>query len=381
MGETLPYGRQWVDEDDIAAVAAALRSDFLTTGPLVGRFEAGLVEKTGAPCAAAVSSGTAALHAAYAVIGLGPGDEVVMPPMTFAATANAALYVGARPVFADVDPVTANLDAAAAAAAVTSRTRAIVAVDYSGRPADYEALRAVADRHGTRLLADAAHSLGARYRGRSVGVLADVTTLSFHPVKHITTGEGGAVLTADRGIDARVREFRSHGMVRDRERLGHDEGPWYHEMQTLGFNYRLTDVQCALGLSQLARLDAFLARRRAIAARYEAAFASVGGLLRPPFHPDVEPAWHLYVVRVADPTRRRPFFEALQHAGLGVQVHYIPVYLHPYYADLGYARGSCPNAEDFYSRAVSLPIFPAMRDADVDQVIETVTDVAARVIA
>ena len=376
----IPYGHQAVDEDDIKAVAEALRAEFLTTGPRVAEFEAALSEVTGARHAAVVNSGTAALHTAYASLGIGPGDEVITSPLTFAATSNAALYLGARPIFVDVEAETGTLSADAVQRAIGPRTKAIVAVDYAGHPADYEALRRVAVEAGIALVADAAHSLGASVGGRSVGTLADVSTLSFHPIKHITTGEGGAVLTGDPRIARRAREFRSHGIVNNRARLTRDEGPWYAEMQALGFNYRLTDVQCALGLSQLAKLPRFLARRREIARRYDESFGELKTVTRPTVRPDVVPAWHLYVLRVAA-ERRRPFFDALREAGLGVQVHYLPVYRHPYYQAHGFADVSCPIAEDFYARAVSIPMFPAMSDAEVSVVIETVRVAAAQVLA
>ena len=378
----LPYGRQSIDDDDIAAVVEALRSAFLTTGPIVAGFEAALADATGAPLVATVSAGTAALHAAYRAVGIGPDDEVVVPALTFAATANAALYLGARPVFADVDRETGTLDPKAAERVITRRTRAIVAVDYAGHPADYDALRDIASRRGLALVDDAAHSLGATDRGRRIGELADVATLSFHPVKHITTGEGGAVITRDPDVHRKVVEFRSHGMVREEGRLQRHEGAWHHEMQDLGFNYRLTDVQCALGISQLRKLPSFLERRRAIAAQYDRDLSDLGAFRIPGRRDGVEPAWHLYVLRVdGDPTdrarRRRVAFDALRERGLGVQVHYLPVYLHPYYQDLGYGSGLCPVAEGFYSRAISIPIFPAMTDAEVDSVVEAVREVAA----
>ncbi len=377
----LPYGHQTVDADDIEAVVKTLSSDYLTTGPEVVAFEKALAAQSGASHASVLSSCTAALHAAYAAIGVGPGDEIVTSPLTFAATGNAALYLGARPVFVDIDPSTGLIDPALIDDAITSRTRAIVAIDYAGQPADYDALRRIAAQHNVSVVADAAHSLGATDAGRSVGTLADVTALSFHPVKLITTGEGGAVLTDDADVHSRVMEFRSHGMVYEGSRLSHDEGPWYMEMQSLGFNYRLTDIQCALGRSQLRKLPSFLARRRAIASLYDSSFSSVSGLELPGRRPGVEPAWHLYVVRVSEPSRRRAFFEALRRRSIGVQVHYLPVYRHPYYQDLGYSEGLCPRAEDFYARAVSLPIFPGLSDGDVARVIETVTAVAREVLA
>jgi UDP-4-amino-4,6-dideoxy-N-acetyl-beta-L-altrosamine transaminase len=372
----LPYGRQWVTDEDVAAVVEVLRSDFLTTGPLIGAFERTLGEVTGTSHAVAVNSGTAALHAMYYAAGLGPGDEIITSPLTFAATGNAALYLGATVRFVDVATDTGNLDPEAVEAAITDRTRLIVAVDYAGHPADYDALSHIADAHGVTLLADAAHALGATYHGRRVGTLAHATALSFHPVKPITTGEGGAVVTDDDELARRAREFRTHGVARDTAAAA-EVGPWYYEMTALGFNYRLTDIQAALGQSQLRHLDEFLARRRVIAGRYTDAFAELASVIRPGVREGVEPGWHLYPLRVAgDPAKRRPFFDRLQEAGVGVQVHYIPVYWHPYYRSLGFERGACPRAEDYYLRVLSLPLFPRMTDADVEFVIDTVTRVA-----
>lgn len=369
----LPYGRQSIDEDDVRAVVDVLRGDYLTTGPAIGAFEAGLTAATGARRAVVMNSGTSALHAMYFAAGLRGGDEIVTSPLTFAATANAALYLGASVRFADVRPETGNIDPASVDALITDRTRIIVAIDYTGLPADYDELQQVADAHGLTLVADAAHSLGATYHGRPVGTLARASALSFHPVKPITTAEGGAVVTDDNDLADRAARFRTHGITRDPALMEGDEGPWYYEMVDLGFNYRMTDLQAALGLSQLRHLSGFLERRRAIAARYAEALGDVSALTLPAAPTGIVPGWHLYVVRVAgDPGRRRPFFERLRALGLGVQVHYIPVYWHPYYRDLGFARGTCPGAEDFYSRAVSLPIFTRMTDRDVDTVIAAV---------
>jgi perosamine synthetase len=373
VAEELPYGRQWVNEEDIDSVVEVLRSDYLTTGPAVPAFEAALCQATGATHAVALNSGTSALHAMYWAAGIGPGDEIVTSPLTFAATANAALYVGATVRFADVDPATGNLDPRAASAAITDRTRAIVAVDYAGQPADYDAITAIARDAGLLLLADAAHSLGASYRGRPVGTLALASTLSFHPVKTITTGEGGAIVTNDSSLAARAARFRTHGITRDRELLTGDHGPWYYEMLDLGFNYRLTDIQAALGLSQLRRLDEFIARRREIARRYTEAFSDVPHLETPRVPETGQPAWHLYVVRLqVGEKERRSFFERLRSAGLGVQVHYVPVYWHPFYQRLGYQKGSCPAAENFYYQAISLPIFPRLTNVDIERVVDLV---------
>lgn len=373
MSDFLPYGRQWVDDDDIAAVTAVLRSDYLTTGPAVVAFEESLVAATGARNAVAVNSGTSALHAMYFAAGLEPGDEVITSPLTFAATANAALYLGADVRFVDVAPDTGNLDPTLVREAITDRTRLVVSVDFAAHPADYDELHAAT--HGSRatVVADAAHSLGATYKGRQVGTLAAATEVSFHPVKPVTTAEGGAVLTDDPLLARRASLFRTHGITRDVDLMESDEGPWWYEQHHLGYNYRLTDVQAALGSSQMSKLGPFIQRRRAIAARYTSAFAGISELIVPTERSYVQSGWHLYVIRVAgDSGRRRPFFEHLRANGLGVQVHYIPVYFHPYYQRLGFERGTCPVAEDFYSRAVSLPIYPQMSDDQVDSCIERV---------
>jgi perosamine synthetase len=371
----LPYGRQSIDDADVEAVVRALRSDFVTTGPLVDEFERRLAEHVGAAHAVAVSSGTAALHAAVVAAGVEAGDEVIVPPLTFAATANAVCYLGATPVFADVRRDTLNLDPARVQAAITPRTRAIVTVDFAGQPSDLEPLRALAAARGLVLIEDAAHALGAHYRGRPVGsAFADLVTLSFHPVKHITTGEGGMVLTADAALAARLRRFRNHGIDADAtERAA--RGEWHYQMLDLGFNYRLTDIQCALGLSQLARLDGFVARRRALAARYVEALADLPAVQLPAVAADVRHAWHIFPV-LLDLERlaidRRTVFTALRAEGIGVNVHYIPVYWHPYYTRRGYQRGLCPVAEWAYERLLTLPLFPAMDDRDVDDVVRAV---------
>ncbi|MBC7293364.1 MAG: UDP-4-amino-4,6-dideoxy-N-acetyl-beta-L-altrosamine transaminase [Thermoleophilia bacterium] len=370
----LPYGRHWLDEADIAAVVETLRSDWLTTGPRVAEYEAAFSERVGARFGVALSSGTAGLHAAAFAAGLSPGDEVVTTPMTFAATANCVLYQGARPAFADVQPDTLNIDPRAVEAAITPRTRAIIAVDYAGQPADVDELAAIARRHGLTLIEDAAHALGAVYRGRRVGALADLTVFSTHPVKHITTGEGGMVTTNYKELAEKMRWFRNHGITSDhRQRAA--RGDWAYEMVALGYNYRLSDINCALGLSQLAKLDHLLERRRAIAARYNAAFAGLPWLEPLAVMAEREPAWHLYVVRLKLEclrVGRAQIFAALRAENIGVNVHYIPVYWHPYYRQLGYPRGLCPVAEAAYERLLTLPIFPAMTDRDVEDVIEAV---------
>ncbi|MFF0233812.1 DegT/DnrJ/EryC1/StrS family aminotransferase [Micromonospora sp. NPDC005254] len=370
MTAMLPYGRQSISEDDIAAVADVLRGDWLTTGPQVDAFEADLARWTGGVGVASVSNGTAALHVAYAAAGVGPGDEVVVPPMTFVATASSAVALGATIVFADVEDETFCLDPAAAAAAVTSRTKVVSAVDYAGHPADYDALRTSVEGSDALLLADAAHSIGGAYHGRPVGSLADLTTFSFFPTKNLTTAEGGAVAALDPRILERARRFRGVGVVRDRAELRFaDEGGWHQEVHEFGLNYRLPDVLCALGRSQLRRLAAFKARRSALVARYDEALADLDGVLLPTRKSWADPAWHLYPIRVLD-GRRREVYDRMRAAGIGVQVNYLPVHWHPAFADLGYRRGSCPVAESFYTQQLSLPLYPGLSDADQDRVID-----------
>ncbi|SBT37548.1 DegT/DnrJ/EryC1/StrS family aminotransferase [Micromonospora auratinigra] len=369
MTGLLPYGRQSVVEEDVAAVAEVLRGDWLTTGPQVTAFEEDLAGWTGGAGCAVVSNGTAALHTAYAAAGVGPGDEVVVPPMTFAATASTAVALGATVVFADVEEETFTLDPAAAAAAVTPRTRVVSAVDYAGHPADYDALRAALGRD-VLLLADAAHSIGAAYHDRPVGSLADLTTFSFFPTKNLTTAEGGAVAAGDPALLARARRFRNHGLVREPAALrAPDEGGWHQEVHEFGLNYRLPDVLCALGRSQLRRLGDFLAARARLVARYDEALADLPGVLRPARRSWARPAWHLYPVRILD-GRRREVYDRMRAAGIGVQVNYLPVHWHPAFADLGYRRGSCPVAEAFYAQQLSLPLYPDLTDADQDRVVD-----------
>lgn len=369
----IPYGRQSIDEDDIKAVVDVLRSDWLTTGPAVEAFEKAVASRVGASGAVAVSNGTAALHVAYYAAGIGPGDEVIVPAMTFAATANAALYLGARPVFADVGANDLLIDVEATESLITPRTRAIVAVDYAGQPCDYAALAALCRRRGLKLIADAAHSLGGAYKGTPVGALADITTFSFHPVKHITTAEGGMVVAMDPVAMTRAKVFRSHGITTD-HRQRERQQKWFYEMQELGFNYRLSDIQCALGLSQLRKLDGWIERRRAIAGRYDEAFASLPGIKLLQRHADRGHAYHLYVVRVKKGGRagdRDQLFTRLREKGLGVNVHYIPVHLHPYYRrEQGTGPGLCPVAEAAYEELLTLPLYPSMTDGQVEQVID-----------
>jgi perosamine synthetase len=374
----LPYGRQSIDEDDIQAVVDILRSDWLTTGPKVNEFEEAFAAYVGAKHAVSFSSGTAALHGTAFAAGLKPGDEAVSPPMSFAATANCVLYQGARPVFADVCPDTLNLDPDKAAAGITPRTRVFYPVDYAGHPADLDRILEVAAKRGLLVVEDACHALGATYRGRRTGGIAHMTVFSFHPVKHVATGEGGMVTTDDPKLADALRRFRCHGIASD-ARQRQASGQWYYEMVDLGYNYRLTDIASALGLSQLSKLGANLARRRAIAARYTEAFRGLPGVMAPQVRPEMEPAWHLYPIRLkleelrAD---RGEIFRALRAENIGVNVHYIPVHLHPYYRkQFGYRGGEYPVAENAYERLISLPMFHGMSDRDIEDVIAAVAKV------
>lgn len=373
----LPYGHQSLDDDDIAAVAEVLRSDWLTTGPKIAEFEQAFAEFVGTKEAVAVNSGTAALHAAIYALNVQRGDEVIVPAMTFAASANCVVYQGGTPVFADVDPETLLLDAEQVEAKITPHTKAIMAVDYAGQPCDYDALREIANRHGLSLIADACHALGGSYQGRPVGSLAHLSTFSFHPVKHITTGEGGMISTDDSVLAQRMRTFRNHGITTD-HRQREAQGSWFYEMVDLGYNYRLTDFQCALGTRQLHHLPAWVARRQEIARHYDDAFASIPEVKPLRVRPDVSHAYHLYVIQLnterlsAD---RAVIFRSLRAEGIGVNVHYIPVHWHPYYQRLGYKKGDCQVAESAYERIISLPIFPAMTDCDIKDVIKAVNKV------
>jgi len=370
----LPYGRQSVSEEDVAAVAAVLSGDWLTTGPHVAEFESAISAMVGGHRAVSCTSGTAALHIAYAALGLGPGDEVVTTPMTFVATASTASLLGATIVFADVEEDTALIDPGAVSALVGDRTRVVAAVDYAGHPCDYDRLNELAAGVGAVTLADAAHSVGGTSHGRPVGDLADITTMSFFPTKNLTTGEGGAVVARDPALAQRAAEFHNIGLIRDPDRFEiTDQGPWHQEVHELGLNYRLTDIGSALGLSQLRRLQQFKQRRAEIKDRYDQALAGVAGVRVPVRRDDVDPAWHLYPLRVLD-GRRREVFEKMRAAGIGVQVNYLPVYWHPVYARMGYRRGMCPNAEAFYAEELSLPMFPDLTDTQVDHVVEQLVE-------
>lgn len=371
----IPYGRQTIEEDDIEEVIRVLRSDWLTTGPEVARFEHALAERVGAQYVVAFSSGTAALHAAYYVAGLREGDELITSPITFAATANAARFLRADVVFADVEARTVNISPEKVREKITSRTKIIVPVDFAGHPAEIDELRNIASEFGLTLVQDASHSLGATYKGQPIGSLSDMTIFSFHPVKHITTGEGGAVATNNANYYQKLLTFRTHGIERNPKLLGEFHGPWYYEMQDLGYNYRITDIQCALGTSQLRKLDRFIKRRQEIAQLYDDLLSGVPSVMTPTVASHVTHAYHLYVIRVLRSTEeRRRLFEYLRELGIGVQVHYLPVYWHPYYRSLGYDKGLCPEAERYYSHCMSLPIFPTLADEDVIRVVNAIRD-------
>jgi perosamine synthetase len=373
----IPYGRQWIDEADIRAVVDVLRSDWITTGPKVSEFEHAVMDFVGAEHAVAVNSGTAALHAAMCAIGVGDGDEVILPPMTFVATANCVVFQGATPVFADVDADTLLINPAEVESKITERTKAIIAVDYAGQPCDYNALRDIAERHGLVLIADACHSIGAQFNGRNVGTLADLSVFSFHPVKHITTGEGGMVVTDETKFAEKMRRFRNHGIATDYKQR-EDQKTWFYEMVELGYNYRITDFQCALGLSQLKKLPSLLEKRRSIASHYDNAFASVSAIQPLSTQKHALHAYHLYVIKLnlkALGLSRKKLFQKMRNKGIGANVHYIPAHLHPYYRkNFGTYSNLCPIAEKVYEQIISIPIYPGMTDKDIKKVINVIIE-------
>jgi perosamine synthetase len=379
----LPYGRQSIDDADIQAVVEVLKSDWLTTGPKVDEFEEKFAARVGAPHAVSFSSGTAALHGATFAAGLGFGDSAITTPMTFCATANCILYQGAIPVFADVSPDTLNLDPGEVTKKLSGsefrRVKAIVAVDYAGHPAALDELGQLAKKQGAVLIEDASHALGADFHGSRVGGIADMTTFSFHPVKHLTTGEGGMVTTNDVRLAETLRRFRNHG-ISSEARQRQEAGQWFYEMVLLGFNYRLTDIACALGLSQLAKLDANLARRREIAAQYASGLRDLPAVVLPTVRDGANPAWHLYPIRLnfemlsAD---RGTIFRTLRAENIGVNVHYIPVHRHPYYRERFKSEENYPVAEDAYERLISLPMFHAMTAQDVEDVVRALHKVVS----
>ncbi len=368
MEKPIPYGHQSVSWLDALAVARSVKAEWMTMGPALEKFEADLAKVSGAQHAVAVSSGSAALHCAYAAIDLGPGDEIITSPLTFASTATTAMNLGAKVVFADIQSDTGNIDPLQVESLLTPKTKAIVAVDYAGHPAELDDLLAISRKHGIVLIEDAAHSLGSVYRDRPVGSIADITAFSFFPTKNIATGEGGAVVTNSETFARKARLFRSHGLVRDNDSLKYpDEGPWHQEIHSLGLNYRLPDVLASLGSSQLRRIDKFKPRRKSIFRRYSEALGGIEDLQLPVERDYVDTMWHLLPVRT--PTEsRKTIFENLRKRGMLVQVNYIPVYWHPYFEELGFQRGLCPRSEDFYGREISLPIYAGLRKNQQERV-------------
>lgn len=378
--EKIYYGHQYIDEADIQAVVDVLRSDYLTCGPKIGELERKLCELTGAKYAVVCSNGTAALHIACLAAGVCAGDEVITTPITFAASANCALYCGARPVFADIDSETYNIDPVSVEKCVTKKSKAVVAVDFTGQSVKLDELLTICRKNDMVLIEDGAHVIGTRYKGRCNGSIADMTTFSFHPVKTVTGGEGGAVLTNSEEYYRKLLLLRTHGITREESLLEHvSDGPWYYEQIELGYNYRMTDIQAALIISQLTKLEQFSDRRKEIVARYDEAFSKLPGIVVQTEIPESDTTRHLYILRIVPEAfriGRRGFFEALAAENVCCNVHYIPTYYFPYYEKMGYRKGICPNAEKLYEEIISLPLYFAMTDEDVESVIEAVSKIA-----
>ncbi len=375
------YGRQYIDHADIQAVVDTLKSPALTCGPKITELEKKLCEVTGAKYAVAVSNGTAALHIAAMAAGIGPGDEVIVSPITFAASANCVLYCGGTPVFADINPKTYNINPTSIREKITEKTKAIVAVDFTGQAVELDEIRKICEEYNLILIEDAAHSIGTKYNGKPVGSIADMTTFSFHPVKTVTSGEGGAVTTNDEELYRKLRLYPTHGITRDLDEMQNpSDAGWYYEQVDLGYNYRMTDIQAALLLSQLEKLPAFSARRKEIVKRYDEVFGAMPEIMVQQEIPESDTTRHLYILRLNTELLtcdRREFFDALRAENIGTQVHYIPVYWHSYYEKLGYQKGLCPEAEKLYSEILSIPLFFAMRDEDVEDVITAVKKLIA----
>lgn len=377
--QKINYGKQWIEQDDIEAVAATLQSDFLTCGPKVKEMEDVLCAYTGAKYAVAVSNGTAALHIACMAAGVGPGDEVITTPITFAASANCVLYCGATPVFADINPETYNIDPKSIREHITEKTKAVVVVDFTGQVVEMEEIRQICDEYHLVLIEDAAHSIGSKYNGVQVGSLADITCMSFHPVKTVTGGEGGAVLTNKESYYHKLMLARTHGITHDDDEMSVvPEGPWYYEQVMLGYNYRITDFQAALIISQMKKLDRFINRRKEIVNAYNQAFAEIPEIIVQKEIPASDTCRHLYIIQLdleKLTCTRREFFDAMVAENVQPQIHYIPVYWFPHYQKLGYEKGICPRAEYIYSRIMSIPLYPKMTNQDVADVIHAVKKV------
>lgn len=374
----LPYGQQQIDEYDIQAVVDVLKGDFLTTGPMIQQFEEAIAKYVGAKYAVSFSNGTAALHAACYAAGITEGDEVITTPMTFVASANCILYQGAKPVFADIDNETYNISPKSIEEKITNKTKAIIPVHFTGQPVELEAIQKIAKKNNLIIIEDAAHALGATYKNKKIGSIGDMTMFSFHPVKHITTGEGGVITTNNPLFYEKLVQFRTHGIERNPKKLLENHGPWYYEMQFLGYNYRITDIQAALGLSQLSKLDSFIKIRKKYVDIYSKEFSCLSEIIIPKQLPQTSSSWHLYIIRLNTKLlkcNRKEFYEALQRENIGVNVHYIPVHLQPFYQKLGYEKGICPQAENVYEEIITLPLFPKMTEADVWDVIQAVRKV------
>ncbi|MEH7191132.1 UDP-4-amino-4,6-dideoxy-N-acetyl-beta-L-altrosamine transaminase [Bacillus toyonensis] len=374
----LPYGQQQIDEYDIQAVVDVLKGDFLTTGPMVQQFEGAIAKYAGAKYAVSFSNGTAALHAACYAAGITEGDEVITTPMTFVASANCILYQGGKPIFADIDNETYNISPKSIEEKITNKTKAIIPVHFTGQPVELNAIQKIAKENNLIIIEDAAHALGATYKNKKIGSIGDMTMFSFHPVKHITTGEGGVITTNNPLFYEKLIQFRTHGIERNPQKLLENHGSWYYEMQFLGYNYRLTDIQAALGLSQLSKLDSFIKIRKKYVDIYNKEFSSLSEIIIPKQLPQTSSSWHLYIIRLNTKLlkcNRKEVYEALQRENIGVNVHYIPVHLQPFYQKLGFEKGICPQAENVYEEIITLPLFPKMTEADVWDVIQAVRKV------
>ena len=382
MGK-LYYGKQTIEDDDIKAVVDTLKSPLITCGPRVDELEEKLCEYTGAKYAVAVSNGTAALHCACIAAGIGPGDEVITTPMTFAASANCVLYCGARPVFADINPETYNIDPDSIRKCITSRTKAIIAVDFTGQVVEADKIRKICDEYGLLFIEDAAHSIGSSYNGIKVGNIADITTFSFHPVKTITGGEGGAVLTNDENLYNKISLAHTHGITHDEAKMKDlpHEGMWYYEQISLGYNYRMTDFQAALLISQLGKLERFKKRRKEIVDYYDSELKNVDGIIIQKEIEQSDTCRHLYIIRLDESVlscTRREFFDEMGSRGVQPQVHYVPVYWFPYYQELGYKKGLCPNAEEVYKGIMSIPLYPSLTEEETEYVVEVIKTIVEK---
>jgi len=371
----IPYGRQWIDEEDIEEVVKVLKGDWITQGPMIEKFEKAIAEYVGVKYAVVFNSGTSALHGAMFAAGVTSGDEVITTPITFVATSNSAIYQGAKPVFVDIDMSSYCIDVSKIEEKINSRTKAVVPVDYAGFPIDMKAIMKIAKKHNLVVIEDAAHALGAIRYGKKVGQEADMTMFSFHPVKHITTGEGGVIVTNNKDYYEKLKMFRTHGITKNVAFMEKNDGPWYYEMHYLGYNYRITDIQCALGFSQLKKIEMFIKRRIEIASMYDEAFKDIDLIATPPkpTYSDSRHVYHIYPILLDRRVNRKEFFMKLREKGILAQVHYIPVHLQPFYRKkYGYKNGDFPIAEDFYKREVTIPLFPKMSDEDVNYVIKSV---------